>query len=89
MSTRRKILSVVLAGGFGTRLSPLTDSKPKPLVKILDKTVLENVVSAVKKTESERIVVSTFYKSDMIYFIQKSGAFLFRKVFCEISTSLM
>ena len=66
MSTRRKILSVVLAGGFGTRLSPLTDSKPKPLVKILDKTVLENVVSAVKKTETERIVVSTFYKSDMI-----------------------
>ena len=66
MSTRRKITAVVLAGGFGTRLSPLTDTKPKPLVKILDRTVLENVVSAVKKTEADKIVVSTFYKADMI-----------------------
>ena len=66
ISTRRKTAAVVLAGGFGTRLSPLTDTKPKPLIKILDKTVLEGVVSAVKKTESERIFVTTFYKSAMI-----------------------
>lgn len=66
MSTRRKTQAVVLAGGFGTRLSPLTDTKPKPLVKILDKTVLESVVSAVKKTEADKIIVSTCYKADMI-----------------------
>ena len=35
--------AIVLAGGKGTRLAPLTEDTPKPLLKVLGKSVLENV----------------------------------------------
>ena len=49
---------VLMAGGFGTRLRPLTDEVPKPLLKVGEKAVLERIV--------ERFVASgfsTFYIS--------------------------
>ncbi len=63
---KNNIQAIVLAGGFGTRLKPLTDSKPKPLVKVLDKSVMELVLNSVKKAGIKRITVSTFHKSNMI-----------------------
>ena len=66
MTRKRKIQAIILAGGFGTRLHPLTDNKPKPLVTILDKTVLETVLDRVKKTVCENITVSAHFKPDMI-----------------------
>ena len=38
---------VVLAGGFGTRLRPWTEGRAKPLLPVLDKTLLERVVECV------------------------------------------
>ncbi|MFL2532682.1 MAG: sugar phosphate nucleotidyltransferase [Candidatus Thalassarchaeum sp.] len=38
---------IVLAGGFGTRLRPWTEGRAKPLLPLLDKTLLERVVEAV------------------------------------------
>ena len=66
MTQNKRVLAVVLAGGFGTRLSPLTDSKPKPLVKILDTPVLCHVLDKVQKINPVKTVVSTYYKADMI-----------------------
>ena len=43
---------VVLAGGFGTRLRPLTEGRVKPLLRILDKTLLERVVEVVPEAVS-------------------------------------
>ena len=37
---------VVLAGGVGSRLRPWTNSIPKPLLPVLDQTLLEHVVSS-------------------------------------------
>ncbi len=58
--------AVILAGGFGTRLSPLTDTKPKPLVKILDKTVLDAVLDKTVKAGVSKVTLSTFYMAEMI-----------------------
>ncbi|MGN6614015.1 MAG: nucleotidyltransferase family protein [Candidatus Nitrosocosmicus sp.] len=33
--------AVILAGGFGKRLKPLTDNRPKPMIEILDKPIIE------------------------------------------------
>ena len=38
---------VVLAGGIGSRLRPWTEAIPKPLLPMLDKTLLERVVEGV------------------------------------------
>ena len=64
--TGRNVQAIVLAGGFGTRLFPLTDEKPKPLVKIVDKTVLDTVLESVLRTEAKEITVSTHHFSEMI-----------------------
>ncbi len=66
MQRKDKVSCVILAGGFGTRLSPLTDIKPKPLIKILDTPVLESILCAVNKAGVDRITVSTHFHSETI-----------------------
>lgn len=66
MNEKTGLSAVILAGGFGTRLSPLTDTKPKPLVRILDVTVLENTIDRLLAGGFCDIVVSTHYKSEMV-----------------------
>lgn len=53
--------AVILAGGRGTRLSPLTDDTPKPLMKVLGKTVLEHVLEKAAASGAAHAVVTTGY----------------------------
>ena len=57
---------VVLAGGVGSRLLPWTNRIPKPLLPMLDKTLLEQVISSVPKDMIDEVVVAGGYKVDMI-----------------------
>ena len=41
--------AVIMAGGYGTRLLPLTKNEPKPMIKLIDKPVLEYVLELLKK----------------------------------------
>ncbi len=66
MIDKRKVQAVVLAGGLGTRLSPLTDTKPKPLVKILDTPVISSVLENAKSAGADEITLSVCYKGEMI-----------------------
>ncbi|MCA9365964.1 NTP transferase domain-containing protein [Candidatus Kaiserbacteria bacterium] len=56
---------VILAAGKGTRLRPLTDSSPKPLVKVAGKTLLDHIVEALPTAVDELIIV-TGYLGEMI-----------------------
>lgn len=56
---------VILAAGKGTRLKPLTDTCPKPLVKVGDKTLLDHIVGALPSSVDELIIV-TGYLGHMI-----------------------
>lgn len=56
---------VILAAGKGTRLRPLTDSKPKPLVEVAGKTLLDHIVEAIPSSVDELIIV-TGYLGDQI-----------------------
>ncbi|MBK6877876.1 MAG: NTP transferase domain-containing protein [Ignavibacteria bacterium] len=40
--------AVIMAGGFGTRLRPLTNNIPKPMVPILNKPILEHIINLLK-----------------------------------------
>ena len=57
---------VVLAGGIGSRLLPWTKSIPKPLLPMLDKTLLEQVISSVPSDMIDEVVVAGGYKVEMI-----------------------
>lgn len=59
---------VIMAGGFGTRLKPLTNVIPKPLIPLGDKTILEEIMDQFEKIGSKKFYMSVNYKYDMIEF---------------------
>ena len=52
---------IVLAGGFGTRLRPWTEDTPKPLLPILDRTMIEHVVSILPENMVSRVLIAAGY----------------------------
>src|SRR5580658_5711566 len=58
--------AVVMAGGEGTRLRPLTSSRPKPLVPILNKPCMQHTIELLKRHGIEEIVVTLYYLADEI-----------------------
>jgi NDP-sugar pyrophosphorylase family protein len=57
---------VLMAGGRGVRLRPLTDSCPKPLLKVGDKPVLEMLVEDLVAQGFRRIFIAVNYMAEMV-----------------------
>tara|TARA_B100000965_G_scaffold386741_1_gene389295 strand:+ start:8329 stop:9384 length:1056 start_codon:yes stop_codon:yes gene_type:complete len=57
---------VIMAGGKGSRLKPLTNILPKPLIPIGDKTIIEEIISRFFNIGSKNFHVSLFYKAKFI-----------------------
>ena len=53
--------AIVLCAGYGTRLRPITNTLPKPLVPVGDRSVLGHVVARLRAAGLERIVVNTHH----------------------------
>ncbi len=58
--------AVIMAGGFGTRLRPLTSIIPKPMVPVANKPMMEHVVRLLKSANIEDLVVMLFYQHEFI-----------------------
>ncbi|MCP1628623.1 dTDP-glucose pyrophosphorylase/predicted transcriptional regulator [Citrobacter amalonaticus] len=56
----------IMAGGFGTRLRPLTDNCPKPMLKVGDKPILETVVRSFVKAGFTNLFISTHFLPEVI-----------------------
>lgn len=59
---------VIMAGGKGTRLKPITNVIPKPLVPVGDKTILEVIMDQFEEIGCRKFYMSVNYKADMIEF---------------------
>ena len=57
---------VLMAGGLGRRLKPMTDECPKPLLKVGNKPILENILENFRENGFSRFYISVNYMSDMI-----------------------
>jgi len=57
---------MIFAAGLGTRLKPITDTRPKALVEINGHTLLETVIAKLKTAGFERLVVNVHHFSAMI-----------------------
>jgi len=66
---------IILAGGFGTRLSEYTDSVPKPMVKISDKPILWHIMNTYASYGHKDFYIACGYKSEYIknYFLNYSS----------------
>lgn len=56
----------LMAGGFGSRLRPLTHNCPKPLLKVGDKPILELIIESFVSAGFHRFFISTHYMPEMI-----------------------
>ncbi|WP_219704228.1 nucleotidyltransferase family protein [Marinomonas lutimaris] len=56
----------LMAGGFGTRLKPLTDNCPKPMLKVGEKPILEVMLNSFIKSGFVNFYISTHYLPEMI-----------------------
>ena len=59
---------VIMAGGKGTRLKPITNVIPKPLVPVGDKTILEVIMDQFEEIGCHKFYMSVNYKADMMQF---------------------
>lgn len=56
----------LMAGGFGTRLRPLTNNCPKPMLKVGDKPILEQILLNFVEAGFHRFYISTHYMPEAI-----------------------
>jgi len=56
----------LMAGGFGSRLQPLTNNTPKPLLKVGGKPILETILNQFINSGFQNFIISTHYKAKMI-----------------------
>lgn len=60
------VKAIIMAGGEGSRLRPLTCTRPKPMVKLLDKPAIEYTIELLKKHRITEIGITTRYLSEEI-----------------------
>lgn len=58
-------VGILLVGGFGTRLKPLTDESPKPMLPVAGLPVTEHQILAAKKAGIHTLVLATSYLADV------------------------
>lgn len=58
--------AIIMAGGEGTRLRPLTSNRPKPMIPIINKPVIEHAVNLLRKQGITDIVISLFYRPENV-----------------------
>ena len=62
----REMKAVVMAGGEGTRLRPLTSNQPKPMVTIAGRPCMEHILELLRRHDLSRIVATLAYMPQMI-----------------------
>lgn len=65
-SRSRPTQAVILAGGRGTRLRPLTDTRPKPMVQILGRPFLEYQIEQLREQGFERVLLLLGYLPEVV-----------------------
>ena len=58
--------AVVMAGGFGTRIQPLTNSRPKPMLPIINKPRMEHTMMTLKDLGITEFIVLLYFKPEII-----------------------
>lgn len=65
---------ILMAGGLGTRLRPLTENTPKPLLKVGNRPILETIIKNFASHGFQNITISLNYKGQMIKEYFKDGS---------------
>ena len=58
--------AVVMAGGFGTRIQPLTSSVPKPMIPVFNKPMMEYIIMSLRDAGIKDIAILLYFKPEII-----------------------
>lgn len=72
--------AVVMAGGFGTRIQPLTHSKPKPMLPIVNVPMMQHTMMMLKAVGISEFIVLLYFKPEIIQNYFKDGSDLGIKI---------
>ena len=67
--------ALILCGGLGKRLNPITLKTPKPLLKLNNVTMLENCIKVIIKLGIEKVFLNTFHLSEQFFDFIKNRNF--------------
>ena len=60
------LTAVVMAGGYGTRLDPLTEDLPKPMLPVGDRPLMQVIIEQLRQAGIRRVNVTTHYRPEKI-----------------------
>mgnify|MGYP000939973754 CR=1 FL=1 len=66
--------AVIMAGGFGTRIQPLTSSMPKPMIPLFNRPIMVHIVELLKKYDITDLVMLLYHQPDMIKKFFRDGS---------------
>jgi len=66
--------AVVMAGGFGSRIQPLTNSRPKPMLPIVNRPMMEHTMMTLKDIGITEFIVLLYFKPEIIQDYFKDGS---------------
>ncbi|MBV5321303.1 MAG: NTP transferase domain-containing protein [Sulfuricurvum sp.] len=58
--------AVIMAGGFGTRIQPLTNSIPKPMLPIMNRPMMEHTIVSLRNLGIKEFIVLLYFKPEVI-----------------------
>ena len=58
--------AVVMAGGFGSRIQPLTNSRPKPMLPVVNRPMMENTMITLRDLGIKDFIVLLYFKPEVI-----------------------
>ena len=74
LTSKMELVAVVMAGGEGTRLRPLTNDIPKPMLEVGNKPILQIILESLRKAGFKRILLNVRHLSHIIKSYFKDGS---------------
>lgn len=65
---------VIMAGGFGTRIQPLTNSVPKPMLPVMNRPMMEHTIVSLRDLGIKEFIVLLYFKPEIIKDYFKDGS---------------